>query len=319
MRQGDRESRRHGDPEKLPLPMCSHPVERPNRISRLLVPIARWLRRHRLQLFGYGVITCLGVSFIFPFVWMVSTSLKPAYEVTTYPVRLVPSVWRWENYVRVWQEVPWARRWALNSLLLVEIGVIGAIISNTMIAYAFARLRFPGRDILFLVVLSVMMLPGVVTVIPTYLIWTRLGALDTYWPWAIGAFTGSSFYIFMLRQYMLGLPYDLDEAARMDGAGYIRTLVQILVPLLRAPIIAVAVFQFLNVYNDFFGAILFLRNVQLFPLSLGLVAVRTHPQVGWRLELVMAMSTCFILPMLIVYFVAQQYFIEGVALTGVRR
>lgn len=285
----------------------------------LLSQAVRYLRKHRLQFFGYSLLLFLSVSFAFPFVWMVSTSLKPAYEVTTYPIRLIPSVWRWDNYVRVWQEVPWAPRWALNSLLLVEIGVIGAVISNTMIAYAFARLRFPGRDLLFMIVLSVMMLPGVVTVIPNYLIWTKLKALDTYWPWVVGAFTGSSFYIFMLRQYMLSLPYDLDEAARMDGAGYIRTLVQILVPLLRAPLIAVAVFQFLGIYNDFFSAILFLRNVRLFPLSLGLVAIRSHPQVGWRLELVMAMSTCFILPMIIVYFVAQQYFIEGMVLTGVRR
>ncbi len=253
--------------------------------------------------------------FLVPFVWMLSSSLKPDYQIFAIPPVLVPNPPRWENYVEALTYVPFAR-YAANTLLVSAVTIVGHLFSCTLAAYAFARLRAPGRDALFLLVLATMMLPYPVTMVPLYVLFKTLGWVNTFLPLTVPAFFGSPFYIFLLRQFFLTLPHELEDAARIDGASTLQIIRHIIVPLSTPALATVAIFTFQATWNDFLGPLIYLHNRDLYTVTLGLNFFRATYTVRWGY--LMAASLATMLPVLVVFFLAQRLFIEGITLTGLK-
>jgi len=255
------------------------------------------------------------VLFVYPIVWLFSASLKPGAEV--FSGDLIGSRVAWENYGELFDRVPLAL-WGWNSVYTSFLAAITVTVTSALVAFAFAYFRFPGRDLLFILVLGSMMLPGAVTMIPTFLIWDFLGFNNTHVPLWAGNLFASPFYIFLLRQFFLTLPRDLFDAAKVDGAGYIRMWWSIAVPLTRAALIVVFVFELKAAWTDLVKPLIFLRDVPLFTLPRGLKAVIDSPSIGGErhFELLAVGGVLVMLPMIIVFFVGQRYFIEGIATSG---
>ena len=264
----------------------------------------------------YVVLFALSAMFCLPFVWLVLTSLKPPAEV--FSSNLIPSEWTWSNYADVFDQAPFAR-WMLNTLIVAVLGVVAVVISSSLVAYGFARLRFPGRKQLFALVIATYLLPGSVTLIPTFLIWNELGAVNTLWPLWAGNLFGSAFYIFMLRQFLLTIPQDLVDSARLDGASYFRIYWNIMLPLIRPALVAVAIFEFNAKWNDFMTPLIYLNSTDRYTLALGLASMKTDLQeLGSQWSLLLAASVIITVPMVIVFFLFQRYFMEGVTHTGIK-
>jgi multiple sugar transport system permease protein len=257
--------------------------------------------------------------FVFPFVWLLSASLKT--RQTVFSDDLFPFPLHFENYQRVFEVAPMAS-WFVNSVIVSILAAVAVTLSSALVAFAFAYFRFPLRNLLFGIVLASMMLPGAVMMIPNFLIWNALGQVNspTFAPLWAGNLFGSAFYIFLLRQFFLSLPREVFEAARVDGAGYPRMFWSVAAPLTQAALIVVFIFELKAAWTDLMKPLIFLRDLGLFTLPQGLqYLVRTyHPQAGGQGEfhLVMAASVVITLPMIIVFFLAQRYFIEGIATTG---
>jgi multiple sugar transport system permease protein len=266
-------------------------------------------------LLGIGMLL-LAIAFIFPFVWLVMTSFKPPSEV--FSDSFFPSRWTTENYREVFTQVPlW--RWMGNTLLIAVLGVVSVVVSSSLVAYGFARLRFPGRNALFGLVIGTYLLPGSVTMIPTFLIWNKLGLVNTFWPLWAGNLFGSAFYIFMLRQFMLTIPQDLMDAARLDGAGYFRIWWNVMLPLVRPAIVAVAIFEFNAKWNDFMGPLIYLNDPNRYTLALGLQSLKSNfAELGTQWSLLLTASVIFTIPMIVIFFLFQRYFMEGVTHTGIK-
>jgi ABC-type glycerol-3-phosphate transport system permease component len=268
----------------------------------------------------YGLLLLLCLFILMPLGWMLTAALKPdTAPVFTFPPEWFPTkFWHWDTFGRALTnpDRPFLR-YAANSALISGLAIVGAVISNSLIAYPFARLRFRGRDKLFAVVLATMLLPGPVLVIPQFLLFFRIGWYGTYLPLIVPWFAGNAFLIFMVRQYMRTIPKDLDEAARLDGAGYWEIYWRIILPL-SAPVLAVvAVFTFLWTWNDFFAPLLYLDTQEQFTVALALATfVRTTGGVQWN-EM-MAANLIAIVPVLIVYFFAQNKLIGGIASVGIK-
>ncbi len=257
----------------------------------------------------------IGIIFIFPFLWMLSTSFKPLTEIFVMPPKWIPSSIRWENYVEGWNYAPF-NLYLLNTLKITVSVLIGTLLSNTLVAYSFSRLDWPGRDILFVILLSTLMLPYQVTLIPVFVLFSKLGWVNTHLPLIVPAFFGNSFFIFLLRQFLVTIPTELDDAAKIDGCSNFRILWQILLPLSKPALAAVAIFSFMGTWNDFLGPLIYLNRDSLFTLSLGLNSFRTQYEVYWNH--LMAVSIMVLLPCLIIFFVAQRWFIQGITLTGLK-
>ena len=257
--------------------------------------------------------------FVFPFVWLVSASLKT--RQTVFNNELFPLPLHFENYTRIFEVVPLGN-WFINSALVSLLAATTVTITSALVAFGFAYFRFPGRNVLFWLVHPSMMLPGAVMMIPNFLIWNALGQVNspTFAPLWAGNLFGSAFYIFLLRQFFLGLPRELFEAARVDGASYPRMFWSIAVPLTRAALIVVFIFELRAAWTDLMRPLIFLRDLALFTLPQGLqYLVETYnPQEGGQgqFQLVMAASVIITLPMVLIFFLAQRYFIEGIATTG---
>jgi multiple sugar transport system permease protein len=256
--------------------------------------------------------------FVFPFVWLVSASLKTRQEVFNYELF---SSFHFENYARIFELVP-MESWMINSTIVGLLAAVTVTISSAMVAFGFAYFRFPGRNILFGILLATMMLPGAVTMIPNYLIWDALGQVNspTFAPLWAGNLFGSAFYIFLLRQFFMGLPRELFEAARVDGANYFRMFRNIAVPLTLPALIVVFIFELKASWTDLMKPLIFISDIDLFTLPQGLKRMVDlfNPATGGQGEfhLVMAASVLITLPMVIIFFLAQRYFVEGIATTG---
>jgi multiple sugar transport system permease protein len=256
--------------------------------------------------------------FVFPFVWLLSASLKTRQEV--YSFELFTS-FQFENYTRIFELVPMTN-WIINSTVVSVLAAVTVTISSAIVAFGFAYFRFPFRNLLFGLVLASMMLPGAVMMIPNFLIWNALGQVNspTFAPLWAGNLFASAFYIFMLRQFFLGLPRELFEAARVDGASYPRMFWSVAVPLTRAALIVVFIFELKAAWTDLVKPLIFLRDTALFTLPRGLkyLVDAFNPQTGGQGEfhLVMAASVIVTVPMVIVFFLAQRHFVEGIATTG---
>lgn len=262
------------------------------------------------------IIVILGaIVFIFPFLWLVSTSLKPDEQIFALPPKLIPNPVQWENYTRMFKYFPFSRFFG-NSVYITFMTLVGVLFSCPLVAFSFAKLRWPGRDLLFLVLLSTMMLPPQVTMVPVYLLFRELGWIDTFRPLWVPAWFGSAFYIFLLRQFFLTIPRELEEAARIDGCSFPRMYVQIMLPLIKPALATTAIFTFMGAWNDFMGPLIYINSTEKFPLSLGLRLFQT--QFGGEWAMMMAASVIMVLPLIIMFIAFQRYFIQGIVLTGLK-
>jgi ABC-type glycerol-3-phosphate transport system permease component len=255
----------------------------------------------------------LGITFLMPLAWLASTSLKGSGEVFITPIEWIPQTPRWSNYAEVFTRLPFAK-FILNSLYVTLMGTVGAVVSATTVGYGLARIRWPGRDVVFAVLLATLMLPGVITLIPVFIIFKTINWIGTFYPLWVPAWLGFAFYIFLMRQFMLTLPLELDEAAKIDGASNFRILWQVIVPLCGPAITTVTIFAFLHHYNDFLGPLIYISDNNMFTLPLGLLWFQGRFGNFWHL--VMAASMITITPVILLFFFAQRYFVQGAQLTG---
>jgi multiple sugar transport system permease protein len=275
----------------------------------------RWLYPLQRALI-YLLVAFLAFLFVMPFVWLISNSLKDAAHA--FDDNWIPQPVEWANYVRVFQEIPLLLM-ARNSITVSILGVAAVLLSSSMVAFALSRLRFPGSRLVFYAVLGTMMLPGAVTMIPTFLIWKALGLVNTLYPLWMGNLFGSSFYIFMLRQFFLGLPQEIVDAGRVDGASFYRIFWQLMLPLVRPALLSVTIFEFQAKWNDFMGPLIYIQNPDLRTLPLGLQIFVQHLGYGqFRWELLFAASVLVTLPMIILFMLAQRQFIEGIQTSGLK-
>lgn len=278
--------------------------------SRHRRPLARYAERVAL----YLMLIALSVAFMVPLVWMLSTSLKEQGQVFAYPPIWIPDPIRWVNYIDVLKVAP-VLRWLANTATIAVSSTLGAVLSSSMVGFGFARLRFPGRNPLFLMLLATMMLPYIVTLIPQYIIFDRLGWIDTFLPMIVPAFLGGGGYnVFLVRQFYLTIPTDLDDAARIDGANNWMIWARIMMPLCRPVITAIAIFSFVGNWNDFMRPLIFLFSEQKKTLSLGLRGFVSPFQQSYHLNMAAAMYLA--IPILLIFFFGQRYFLKGVVMTG---
>jgi len=282
--------------------------------------IARRRQQQANRTVAYVVLAILGICFAFPLFWTVSSSLQTWQELRSFTPHLLPADPQWNNYATVFTVVPFAR-WMANSFLIIAITIPGTILTCTMTAYAFARFNFVGKNFWFILMLGTMMIPSSVTMIPQYLLFFNLKLINTYVPLTIGAWLATNaFMVFLLRQFLMSIPRDLDEAATLDGAGPFRILWTVLVPLMQPALVTVAILQFLNEWNDFFGPFIYLNRQELYTAAIGLHYFQFAPmeQTNPRDHLLMAGAAVMTIPVLALFAVAQRYFISGVVLSGLK-
>jgi ABC-type glycerol-3-phosphate transport system permease component len=278
------------------------------------------LRRGAARVLFYVLAVATGVMFMAPFFWTVSSSLKSVTEIYDFPPTWLPAVPQWGNYAEVWRRVPFAT-FTLNTIIITTLSVAGTLLTSSLVAYSFARFRYPGRDIFFLLTLSTLLLPTEVTLIPTYLIFNRLGWLDTFLPLIVPYwFGGNAFSIFLMRQFFMTIPRELDDAARIDGANFLRIFWNILMPLSGPALATLAVIGFINHWNDFLGPLIYLESRSNFTVALGLRYFQNSAGLGGEPmdHLLMAASVTFTIPCILIFFLAQRYFVQGIALSGVK-
>lgn len=277
------------------------------------------LKRGRKAL-TYLLLVLLGFAMVYPLLWMLGASFKQNDEIFA-SLSLVPQKeWVWTAYRDGWNGIGNATfsLFFVNTFRMVIPTVIFTLVSSTMVAYGFARFRFPGKKLLFTFMIATLMLPNAVIMIPKYILFRNLGWLDSYKPFIIPSiFASSAFLVFMLLQFFRGLPRELDESARIDGCGSMRILVQILVPLCKPALFSAGLFQFIWTWNDFFNVLVYINSVPKYTLALGLrMTLDTQGDVAWNE--IMAMSVVSILPCVVLFFSAQKYFVEGIATTGMK-
>lgn len=265
--------------------------------------------------FGYFVLLLLAVVFLTPFYWMASTAFKSTEQTFALPPIWLPRPPHPENFAQVFREVPFAR-FILNSFVLVFWTTVGHLFSSLLVGYGFARLRFPGRTFLFFLLLSTLIIPYQITLIPRFILFSKLGWVNTYLPLIIPAFMGNPFLIFLVRQYMLSIPLEFDEAAIIDGASRLQILRYVILPLCKPVLVLVIVFTFVWTWNDFLGPLIYLNDPAKFPVSLGLYFFRGERETSWNL--LMAASLVAMLPPLIVFFLAQRRLIGGIRSVEIR-
>jgi multiple sugar transport system permease protein len=273
----------------------------------------------------YLLVAFGGATFMFPFVWAVLSSGKTGSEIATFPPTLWPKEIQFvENYTEIFRVAPFGR-WVLNSVVITSLTIIGSVLSCSVAAYSFARFTFRGRDIWFLIMLSTMMIPSEVLLIPTYLIFHKLGWVNSIKPLVVPSFFGgSAFTIFLMRQFYMGIPRDMDEAAFIDGATSLRIFLTILLPLSKPVIATAATLIFIGSWNNFLGPLIYLNKLEKFTAVQGLryFALGTSSAMASagppQDNLLMAASVVVALPCLILFFVAQKYFVQGIATTGIK-
>jgi ABC-type glycerol-3-phosphate transport system permease component len=272
----------------------------------------------------YVIVAVGSVVSMFPFVWTFLSSGKEPGELYKLPPTWWPVKPRFiENYQEVWAQVPFGN-WISNTVIVTVLALIGTVLSASVVAYSFARFRYPGRDLFFFVTLSTLMIPGEVVLIPTYLLFKNLGWLDTFAPLIVPSwFGGGAFNIFLMRQFILSIPYDLDEAARIDGASSFRIFWQILLPLCKPALATMAALGFIGHWNSFLGPLIYLNDPLKYTVAVGLRYFQSGVAQGSAVSrpqdhLLMAASLMMAVPCLILFFAAQKYFVRGIVMTGIK-
>ncbi|MGN0971245.1 MAG: carbohydrate ABC transporter permease [Aristaeellaceae bacterium] len=263
----------------------------------------------------HAVLILLGTFFLLPFLWMLSTALKPNEQLYASPPVWIPHPMVWENFKRATEFIPFFS-YMRNSFGVAVMDVIGTVIACPLAAYGLSRLEWKGRDLLFFVTIAVMMIPTEVTMVPTFILYSKMNLVGTYIPLFIQSFFGRPFMIFLLRQFFMNLPRDLEDAARIDGAGELKIYSQIILPLVVPGILTVALFRFMNSWNDFIGPLLYLNKEELYTLPIGLQMFTTQYKTEW--QMLMAASLMTTLPVVFIYFLVQKRFIEGITFSGIK-
>ncbi|OIL37122.1 sugar ABC transporter ATP-binding protein [Oenococcus oeni] len=265
------------------------------------------------QILNYLVLILVGAILISPLLWMIFTSLKPLKEIVQFPPTFFPKEIRWDNYVSMIKSFPFWR-YTMNTLFITLMVVIGNVLSNAFIAYGFAKIDFPGKKICFALVLSTMMIPGFVTMIPQYVIFSKIGWVGTYLPLIVPSFFGNAFNIFLMRQFYLSINNELIEAAQMDGANHLYIWMNLMLPLSKPALIIIAINSFNGAWNDFLGPLLYIKDPEKYTLQIGLQVFQNQATTQWNY--LMAGATLVLLPTILIFFFAQKYFIKGMDLTG---
>ncbi|MDX1418448.1 MAG: carbohydrate ABC transporter permease [Rubricoccaceae bacterium] len=264
----------------------------------------------------YGLLVAVAAALLLPFAWMVSTSLKGNEAIFAIPPQWIPETLRWDNYAEVFRRMPFLL-YLRNTGVITLFTIVGTVLSASLVAYAFACLRWPGRDALFLFVVATMMLPLQVIMIPLFVLFKEFGWLNTYKPLIVPAFLGGgAFNIFLLRQFFLGLPRELFDAARVDGASEWRIYWTIALPLARPALVTVGLLTFMFAWNDFLGPLIYLSDQSKNTLALGLALFTGQHQTDWGV--LMAASILMMIPVILLFFFFQRYFIKGFTMSGLK-
>ncbi len=288
------------------------------------IPKAPIFTRKRIRTFlGLSVLqiflTLLLITFLIPMFWMFSSALKDPTEIFVVPVKWIPDVLRWNNFSNLFSEdfnLPFGL-FVWNSVKVVFWAVLGTVLSSAMVAYAFSRLEWPGRDFVFGLLVATILIPEVVTLIPRFIEFKNFGWLNTHLPLTVPYwFAGTPLYVFIMRQFFRSIPKELDEAAYMDGAGHLRILFQVILPLSKPVIATVAVFALLQHYNEYLAPLIFLNSQDMWTLPVGLAALDATESFTYTWEMVFAGSTVAVVPMIIMFVFAQRYFVQGISMTG---
>jgi len=277
-------------------------------------------RPHKLKLSAilgktiiYMLVVGIALVLLVPFAWTITTALKTPQQTLKIPMEWIPNPVMWQNFVTAWTVKPFAIYYR-NSLLIAALNIIGQILSCSLVAYGFSRLRFPGRDVLFLVVLGTMMIPFQILIIPRFILFKNLGWLDSLLPLIVPQFFAGAFNIFLLRQFFMTIPTELDDAAKIDGCNHFDIFWRIILPLSKPALGALMVFEFLGSWDDFLGPLIYISKDANYTVALGLNAFRNDYFMEWNIFMAAA-AVAMILP-LALFFIAQEYFIGGIALTG---
>ena len=263
----------------------------------------------------YSLLIALSLVFFFPFYWMVATALKAERFVFTWPPQWIPNPVMWSNFKEALSNPQLPFPVFFKNTMILEIGIIvGRLISCTLIAYGFARLEAPGKNVLFAVLLATLMLPNAVTQIPRFILFNKIGWVNSYLPLIVPAWFGEAYAIFLMRQFFMTIPRELEEAARIDGANFLQIILGVIVPLSMPVLTVILILSFKDIWNDFFTPLLYLNDLTKYPLAVGLAYFNGQFRV--QMSLLMAASVVVLLPLLIVFFIAQRAFVEGISLTG---
>lgn len=262
------------------------------------------------------ILILVGIAFLLPFFWMVSTSLKPDMQLFMNPPKWIPEPMQWANYAEAVSIIPFFR-YMRNTGFVAFMDVLGTIIACPLVAYGLSRLKWKGRDILFFITIAVMMIPHEVTMIPQFIMYSKVHLTGTFVPLFLPAFFGGRpFMIFLLRQFFMSLPRDLEDAARIDGASEFVIYIRVILPLVVPGLLTVGLFRFMNSWNDFVGPLLYLTDNKMYTLSIGLQQFSTQYTTQW--SLLMSASVLISLPVIVIYFFVQKRFIEGITFTGIK-
>jgi multiple sugar transport system permease protein len=292
----------------MPLSTAQQPTRDTYRRRRVWIKLSQ-------NILGYILLVCLGIVFLIPFFWSLSSSLKNDTEIFVFPPVWIPTNALWRNYPEALAYMNFGHL-LRNTLLVALLNTIGTIFSSAFVAYGFSRFRFKGSNLLFGVLLATMMLPFQVTMIPLFLLFQRIGWLNTYYPLVVPAFFANPFFVFLLRQFFLTLPRELDDAARVDGANPLQIWWRIMLPLAYPALATVTVFSFLGSWNEFIMPLIYLTDQKLYTLSLGLSVFKSSFTTRWGY--LMAASVTMTLPPLLLFFATQRFFVRGIALTGIK-
>ncbi|MFQ3633695.1 carbohydrate ABC transporter permease [Roseiflexus sp.] len=291
--------------------------------SNQSMTVRRWtrlitVRRHLARLSLYLLVAGVGVLFLFPWLWLISTSLKSPEQMVAIPPRLIPNPVMWINYYYGVTYVNFPR-YMLNTLIIATSVVLARLVSCTVVAYALSHIDWFGRRILFALVLATMMLPVQVTIIPLFIIYSKLGWVNTFLPLTVPSLFGDAFFIFLMRQFFVTIPRDLIDAARIDGASHFSIYLHIVMPLARPALATLVAFSFIWTYNDFMGPLIYLKDRDLWTLSLGMQGfTQRYGAGGTALGAMMAAATLYTLPMIMLFLAAQKTFIRGIVTTGLK-
>ena len=264
----------------------------------------------------HALLILVGISCLLPFIWMISTSFKEPFQVFTFPPEFIPNPWSIAGYQKIFTIAP-IGNWVLNSLYVASVITVCQLLFSSLAAYAFARIQFPGRDVIFMGYLATMMVPGQVTLIPGYILMKYFGWIDTMSALTVPFLFGSAFGTFLLRQFFMTIPTDLEDAACIDGAGYLRTYMRIILPLAKPALATLGVFVFLSFWNDFLWPLIVINTNERRTLQVGL-AVLSQGYYGTDWTALMAGTVISLIPILIIFFSAQRYFVQGITLTGIK-
>ena len=261
-------------------------------------------------------VACIAAMVAFPIYWLLRSSLMSDTQMFVWPLKYWPSEFRWQNYTDALSRQPFLL-YTLNTLKIFMLVLLGTMLTSCLAAYAFGRLEFPLKSFWFSLIIGSMIMPYAITLIPLYLGWSKLGFVNTYVPLIIPAYLGGgAFFIFLIRQFIMSLPKDLDESARIDGAGYMRILFQIIIPLIRPILAVVFIFCFLNCWNDFLGPLIYVNDPEKYTVAVGLCLFKSEYKVDWGM--LMAATAIIVMPSIIIFIAGQKQLIEGITFTGMK-